>query len=150
MGQVGGGRPAASDLGRLAEQEDEHRLALSVQAAIDLDLRLDNADAPVESVDRDARLLAQPTHGRVGMVLAPIDAAARKLPPQLVAMARVTPAQKQKAPLAVDDRDPHRLAPDRCAGHVRTTPSGKGDSFSAPSAVMRKLSSTRSPPPPSQ
>jgi hypothetical protein len=32
----------------------------------------------------------------------------------------------------------------------RTTPSGKGDSFCAPSAVIRKLSSRRSPPPPSQ
>ena len=34
--------------------------------------------------------------------------------------------------------------------HACTTPSGNGESFSAPSAVMRKLSSTRRPPPPSQ
>ena len=34
--------------------------------------------------------------------------------------------------------------------HVRTTPSGKRESFSGPSAVTRKLSSRRRPPPPSQ
>src|SRR5262249_10528487 len=35
-------------------------------------------------------------------------------------------------------------------GHACTIPSGNGLSFSAPSAVIRKLSSTRRPPPPSQ
>ena len=34
--------------------------------------------------------------------------------------------------------------------HARTIPSGNGESFSAPPAVIRKLSSTRRPPPPSQ
>ena len=34
-------------------------------------------------------------------------------------------------------------------GQAWTIPSGKGDSFSAPAAEIRKLSSTRSPPPPS-
>src|SRR4029453_784645 len=34
--------------------------------------------------------------------------------------------------------------------HPQTTPSGKDESFSTPSAVTRKLSSTRRPPPPSQ
>ena len=34
--------------------------------------------------------------------------------------------------------------------HACTTPSGNGESFSAPASVMRKLSSTRRPPPPSQ
>src|SRR4029079_384345 len=34
--------------------------------------------------------------------------------------------------------------------HPHTTPSGKDESFSTPSAVTRKLSSTRRPPPPSQ
>src|SRR5213078_926551 len=34
--------------------------------------------------------------------------------------------------------------------HARTTPSGNEESFSAPVAVIRKLSSTRRPPPPSQ
>ena len=33
--------------------------------------------------------------------------------------------------------------------HALTTPSGKGDSLTGPSSVIRKLSSTRSPPPPS-
>ena len=41
---------------------------------------------------------------------------------------------------------PHLRAVD---GHAATIPSGKGESFSAPPAVIRKLSSTRSPPPPS-
>ena len=41
-----------------------------------------------------------------------------------------------------------RTGPDQIA--QVTTPSGKGESFSAPSPVIRKLSSTRSPPPPSQ
>src|SRR5207249_3437185 len=36
------------------------------------------------------------------------------------------------------------------ARHVRTTPSGNDESFSAPAAVIRKLSSSRRPPPPSQ
>ena len=34
-------------------------------------------------------------------------------------------------------------------GHAWTIPSGNGESFSAPCSVIRKLSSTRSPPPPS-
>src|SRR5262249_47661232 len=41
-----------------------------------------------------------------------------------------------------------RAGPDQ-VGH-RTTPSGKDESFSTPSLVTRKLSSTRSPPPPGQ
>jgi hypothetical protein len=43
----------------------------------------------------------------------------------------------------------HGARPDELA-HAVTTPSGKGESFSAPSSVIRKLSSTRRPPPPSQ
>src|SRR5581483_474043 len=42
-----------------------------------------------------------------------------------------------------------RPGPD-LARQQRTIPSGKDESFSSPSAVTRKLSSTRSPPPPSQ
>src|SRR5262249_29180738 len=40
--------------------------------------------------------------------------------------------------------------PDEVFRHVRTPPSGNGESFSAPASVIRKLSSTRRPPPPSQ
>ena len=40
--------------------------------------------------------------------------------------------------------------PDQLAHHAATTPSGNEESFSAPSRVIRKLSSTRRPPPPSQ
>ncbi len=48
--------------------------------------------------------------------------------------------------LAVEVARPDFLAVDR---HARTIPSGKGESFSVPASVIRKLSSTRSPPPPS-
>src|SRR5205085_4322881 len=41
-----------------------------------------------------------------------------------------------------------RTGPDQ-VGHA-TTPSGNEESFSTPSAVTRKLSSTRRPPPPGQ
>jgi len=40
--------------------------------------------------------------------------------------------------------------PDQVVLHCATTPSGNAESFFAPAAVIRKLSSTRSPPPPSQ
>src|SRR5262249_11163144 len=43
-----------------------------------------------------------------------------------------------------------RAGPDHVVRHALTTPSGNGDGFSGPSAVIRKLSSTRKPPPPSQ
>ena len=48
------------------------------------------------------------------------------------------------------DREPvvERARPDQ-VGH-RTTPSGNEESFSTPPLVTRKLSSTRSPPPPGQ
>src|SRR5262249_33759637 len=49
--------------------------------------------------------------------------------------------------LLVDRSRPQLLAVER---HARTTPSGNGDSFSGPLALIRKLSSTRNPPPPSQ
>jgi hypothetical protein len=40
--------------------------------------------------------------------------------------------------------------PDQLALHCSTMPSGNAESFLAPPAVIRKLSSTRKPPPPSQ
>ena len=48
--------------------------------------------------------------------------------------------------MGVQVAGPHLRAVD---GHAATIPSGNGESFSAPPAVIRKLSSTRSPPPPS-
>src|SRR5207244_6127127 len=62
-----------------------------------------------------------------------------------VAERRVVEADRAAQPVGVVER----ARPDLRA-HVRTIPSGKGESFSAPSAVIRKLSSTRNPPPPSQ
>ena len=43
-----------------------------------------------------------------------------------------------------------RAGPDQVAHEQLTTPSGNAESFSAPSLPIRKLSSTRNPPPPSQ
>src|SRR3954447_6953604 len=50
------------------------------------------------------------------------------------------------------DRAAEAVAVVQLAGpdHPHTTPSGNDESFSSPSAVTRKLSSTRRPPPPSQ
>jgi hypothetical protein len=59
-----------------------------------------------------------------------------------VSQGRVVEADRAAEPVGVV----HLAAPD----HPQTTPSGKAESFSAPFAVTRKLSSTRSPPPPSQ
>src|SRR4029078_2271173 len=58
----------------------------------------------------------------------------------------------RRARLRVERLLVDRPRPDLCAveRHACTIPSGNGESFSAPSAVMRKLSSTRRPPPPSQ
>ena len=61
-----------------------------------------------------------------------------------VAQRRVVEADPASNRIAVVERP----GPDQ-VGH-RTTPSGNGESFSTPSLVTRKLSSTRSPPPPGQ
>jgi hypothetical protein len=61
-----------------------------------------------------------------------------------VAQRRVVEADLAADGVAVVER----AGPDQ-VGH-RTTPSGNEDSFSTPSAVTRKLSSTRRPPPPGQ
>src|SRR5487761_1441804 len=62
-----------------------------------------------------------------------------------VAQRRVVQADMPADDMAVVEAPcPYEIA------QQRTTPSGKADSFSTPSAVTRKLSSTRRPPPPSQ
>ncbi len=57
---------------------------------------------------------------------------------------RARAALRRRASSRRSRRSPRRTQPQR------TTPSGNADSFSTPSPVTRKLSSTRSPPPPSQ
>ena len=62
-----------------------------------------------------------------------------------VAQGRVVKADAAAEPVGVV----HRSGPD-LTRQQRTIPSGKAESFSSPSGVTRKLSSTRSPPPPGQ
>src|SRR5262249_27061149 len=62
-----------------------------------------------------------------------------------VAQRRVVEADLGVEPIRVVD-----AAGPELGRHVVTIPSGNDESFSAPSRVIRKLSSTRSPPPPSQ
>src|SRR5437588_747509 len=78
------------------------------------------------------------------------EATAGKLPPlSCGGLRRVARSQQEDALRRVDHRDARGLAADRLAHSVRKS-SGKGHSFSFPSCVIRKLSSSRKPPPPSQ
>src|SRR5581483_1413619 len=89
--------------------------------------RFDPLDAePVEEA-RDLELLLRVEHDADGLLA--------------VAQRRVVQTDAAADRVAVVQG----AGPDQL-GH-RTTPSGNGESFSAPAAVIRKLSSTRSPPP---
>ncbi len=131
---------------RVLEVKDENGLLLPIMLSVELELRLDDADPVAELVDVDSRLFPQLASGRLSDILTRLDTASRKLPPHIVGPARVPGAEQEQAPFRIQHRDAHGLATD----HGRTTPSGNGESFSAPSTVIRKLSSTRRPPPPSQ
>ena len=128
--EVGRHRPReAPHLGsqaRLGDQLD--RLPVVVGHA--RESRLDTVDAEVVEQARDLELLLGVEHDADGLLAVP----QRRVVQPDVAANRVR---------IVQGAGPDQLVHD-------TTPSGKLDSFSAPSAVIRKLSSTRSPPPPCQ
>jgi hypothetical protein len=120
------GAREAPDLGRQAGARDQLDGAVVVFGH-PREPRLDPLDAGVREGARDLELVV----GRQ-------DDTDRLLP---VAERRVV-----EADLSVDlVRSVEASGPDH-----RTTPSGKGDSFSAPEAVIKKLSSSLRPPPPSQ
>ena len=120
-------KPQTSAL-RPASRDEPDRLRVLCRDA--REPGLDPVDAGIVEQPRDLELLLRAEHDADGLLA--------------VAERRVV-----QADAAVDAVRVVELAGPDQVGHA-TTPSGNGDSFSAPSAVMRKLSSTRSPPPPSQ
>ena len=93
--------------------------------------RLDPPDAEPVQQPRDLQLVLRAEHDAHRLLA--------------VAQGRVVEPDAAAEAVRVVDR----AGPDEI-GHPHTTPSGNGDSFSAPPAVIRKLSSSRSPPPPGQ
>ena len=92
--------------------------------------RLDAVDAELVEQPRDLELLLRIQHDSDRLLA--------------VAQRRVVQADGATEAVGVVQRSRPDLA------QQRTTPSGNADSFSSPSCVTRKLSSTRRPPPPSQ
>ena len=90
---------------------------------------LDAVDAELVERPRDLQLVLRVQHHADGLLAVPER--------------RVVEADGAAEPVIVVER----ARPDHPA---LTIPSGKEESFSGPSAVTRKLSSTRRPPPPSQ
>src|SRR5205823_5099486 len=68
----------------------------------------------------------------------------------LLAVAKGRVVEADRASYLRLERAAVQVARPEEVAHTRTIPSGKPLSFSAPSAVTRKLSSSRRPPPPSQ
>ena len=123
----------APDLGVAGPAAEISSTARAVVVGDAREAGLDAVDAELVEQPRDLELLLGVEHDADGLLA--------------VAQRRVVEADVPAEAVRVVQR----AGPDQVVAHAcSTTPSGNDESFSAPSAVIRKLSSTRRPPPPSQ